>query len=334
MLSDSTLTDIRTRYGLGKPIAAPVPITGGLIHRLYRLDTEGGSFAVKVLNPEVMRYENIYDNLRRSEAIAAEFAAAHISAVLALDAPGGTVQDVAGITVIVYPWCAGVVLPKTTASLEEAFQIGDLLGRMHTLDLPGEAPSEPATFHKPMSKEAWVALVRRGQDQQIEWASAVEAALPDLYAWDNDRIAADAAVPQGLVLSHCDLDQKNVIWQDSRTPFIIDWESAGLTHPSGEILGAALDWSGQSAGPPSQAAFAAVLAGYRQHCEFDPNLALPLLRGRLGGWIDWLGASMNRSLDSKATSGERAMGVQETIETLATMYALAEGMDDWAKWCK
>ena len=333
MLPEGVAAALCVRYNLGEPTAEPVPVTGGLIHRLYRVETTTGTYAVKRLNPEIMRYENIYDNLRRSEAIAAEFAAAQIPAVLALDAPGGTVQDVAESTVIVYPWCQGVVLPKSAASPEEAFQIGSLLGRMHALDLAFETPLETLLMREPMAEEPWTALVRRGQEQQAEWASAVEAALPDLYAWDKERIAADAAVPQGLVLSHCDLDQKNVIWQDSRTPFLIDWESAGLTHPSGEILGAALDWSGQSAGPPSRSAFTAVLAGYRQHCEFGPNLALPLMRGRLGGWIDWLGASMNRSLDSSATSGERALGVREMRETLAAMYTLAAGMETWAGWC-
>ena len=332
MLSEDVFAALCARYCLGTPIALPVPVTGGLIHRLCRLDTTTGIFAVKVLNPEVMQYENIYDNLRRGEATAAVFAAAGIPAVLALNAPGGTVQDFDGGTVIVYPWCDGTVLSKAAASPEAASQIGAILGRMHALDLPVEAPPEPVTWREPMNKQPWAALVRRGQEQGVDWASAVEAALPDVFAWDKDRIAADAALPKTLVLSHCDLDQKNVIWVND-TPFLIDWESAGLTNPDGEIIGAALDWSGQNAGPPDQAAFAAVLAGYRQHNEFNPDMALPLMRGRLGGWIDWLGASMNRSLDSNATRGERAAGTREVLETLTTMYALAGGMEEWAKWC-
>ncbi len=332
MLPEGVARALCTRYNLGALTALPVSVTGGLIHRLYRLDATTGIFAVKALNPEIMRYENIYDNLRRSEAVAAEFAAAGIPAVLALDTPGGVVQDFDAVTVIVYPWCDGTVLPKSAASPEEAYQIGAILGRMHALNLPGKAPPEPQSVRKPMAKDPWMSLVRRGQEQQIEWASVVEAALPNLFSWDKDRIAADSTLPQALVLSHCDLDQKNVIWQNN-TPFLIDWESAGLTYPCGEILGAALDWSGQNAGLPSRAAFAAVLAGYRQHGKLDPDLALPLVRSRLGGWIEWLGASMNRSLDSKATSSERAVGVREALDTLATMYALAAGMETWAGWC-
>lgn len=333
MLPEGTAEAICNRYNLGELTVAPVPVTGGLIHRLYRLETTTGTFAVKWLNPEVMRYENIYDNLRRSEVIAAVFAAAGVPAVLARDAPGGTVQDFGSVTVIVYPWREGIVLAKSAASPEEAYQIGAILGRMHALNLPSEAPPEPHSAHEPMAEEPWTTLVRRGQEQKVEWASAVEAALPDLFTWDRERIAADVALPQTFVLSHCDLDQKNVIWQNSQMPLLIDWESVGLTHPSGEILGAALDWSGQKAGPPDRAAFKAVLAGYRQEMHFDADLALPLMRSRLGGWNDWLGASMNRSLNTHAASSERALGMRETRETLAAMYALADGMERWAKWC-
>lgn len=332
MLPKGVAAALCVRYNLGEPTAEPVPVTGGLIHRLYRIETTTGTYAVKRLNPEIVGYENSRDNFRRSEALAAVFAAAGIPAVLALDAAGGTVQDFDDVTVIVYPWCAGTVLPKSAASPGGACQIGATLGRMHALGLPGKAPPEPVTLRKPMDKEPWAALVRRGQEQGVEWAAEVETALPDLFAWDRDRIAADTALPQTLVVSHCDLDQKNVIWSNN-TPFLIDWESAGPTDPGAEIIGAALDWSGQSAGVPSQDAFAAVLAGYRQHSKFHPDRALPLMRSRLGGWIDWLDASMNRSLDSSATSGERALGVRETRETLATMYALAAGMETWAGWC-
>lgn len=335
MLSNDLVTALCTRYYLGEPTAAPLPVTGGLIHRLYRLDTTMGLFAVKRLNPEIMQYQNIYDNFRQSEAIAASFATAGIPAVLALDGPGGVVQDFAGVTVMVYPWCEGTVLPKSAASTEKARHVGALLGRIHAMNLrlPGAALPPPPSTRGPMAEEPWAIAVRRGQEQQVEWTSVVEVALPDLFAWDRDRIAADAALPQTLVLSHCDLDQKNIIWQDDDTPFLIDWESAGPTCPGMEIIGAALDWSGQSAGPPYQAVFAAVLAGYRQEMHFNAETALLFMRSRLGGWIGWLGASMNRSLDTGATSGERALGVRETRQTLATMYALADGMEEWAEWC-
>lgn len=319
-----------SRYRLGQLIAPPRPVAGGLIHRLYRLTTNQGDFAVKVLDPAIMRQEGIRDEFRRSEHAAGLFAAAGIPAVLAKEALGGTVQDIGALTVIAYPWCDGRVLPKSAASPHQASQIGAILGRIHTLNLPGN--SGLAASRQPMPSGDWESLVRRGHEQEIEWASALEAALPDLFLWDRAGREAEELLPRTQVISHCDLDQKNVLWLNN-TPVLIDWESAGPTRPYAELMGAALDWSGQSAGPPNQAAFSAVIAGYRQEAEFPATLALPLMRSRLAGWSDWLGANMHRSLGSAPASAEHALGTRETTATLATMYRLAAGMETWARWC-
>ncbi len=162
---------------------------------------------------------------------------------------------------------------------------------------------------------------------------ALAAALPDLLRWDKAGRDAEEKLPSAQVISHCDLDQKNVLWPGPGTPVVIDWESAGPTRPAAEVIGAALDWSGQSAGPPQREAFAAVIAGYRQEADFPAALALPLMQSRLAGWADWLGANMQRSLSSTAAAEEIMLGVRETQQTLATMYALAAGMGTWAQWC-
>jgi Ser/Thr protein kinase RdoA (MazF antagonist) len=335
MLEQDTARLLCLRYGLGELAAAPQPVAGGLIHRLYRLPTTTGTFAVKVLDPQIMRQPSIRAEFRRTEQIAAMFASLGVPAILALEGSGGTVQDIGTITVIVYPWCAGEMLPKSAAAPYQARQIGAILGRIHTLNLrlPGERPPGPASRRKPMPAQEWKTLVERGQEQGIEWAAALEAALPDLLRWDKAGQEAERWLPQAQIISHCDLDQKNVLWLDDNALVVIDWESAGPTRPAAELIGAALDWSGQSDGPPVQEVFAAVVAGYRREAEFPARLALPLMCSRLAGWADWLGANMHRSLSSKASPEERALAVRETQGTLATMYALATGMETWAKWC-
>ena len=336
MLTFDTARLLCSRYRLGAPTATPQPVAGGLIHRMYHLSTTEGRFAVKVLDQQIMQTAGIREEFRRSERIAAAFADADVPAVLALEAPGGTVQDLAGMTVIVYPWCDGFILPKSAASPTQAAQIGAILGRIHALDLrlPGEALTSSLPMRKPIPQQNWEALVNRGREQDIEWASALAAALPDLFRWDKEGIEAEKLLPPGLVISHCDLDQKNVLWRDRDTPVVIDWESAGATRPAAEVIGAALDWSGQSAGPPDRAAFAAVIAGYRQRAEFPSEIALLLLQARLADWAGWLGANMRRSFGDEIASDEQvALGVRETTNTLATMYALDSGMEAWAKWC-
>lgn len=123
---------ICSRYDLGELAAPPQPVAGGLIHRMYHLTASRGDFAVKVLDPAIMRRQGVRNEFRRAEQVAAAFAAGGIPAVLARKAPGGMIQDVAGMTVIVYPWCDGRILPKSAASPHQALQIGAILGRIHT----------------------------------------------------------------------------------------------------------------------------------------------------------------------------------------------------------
>jgi len=334
-LSAEIASFLCSRYGLGVPTAAPDPVFGGLIHRVFHLTTTKGIFAVKVLDRNIMQRSGVREEFRRSERIAAAFAAADVPAVLALEAPGGIVQDIGAVTVMAYPWCDGKVLPKSTASPYQACQVGALLGRMHALNLrlPGEKATSISDRRDPIPVQDWEKLVHRAEDQGVVWATAMRAALPSLFLWDRMGIEAEQLLPQTLVISHCDLDQKNVLWRDGNMPVLIDWESVGPTQPVAELIGAALDWNGQSVGPPERTAFAAVIKGYRQEAEFSAALVLPALRCRLAGWIGWLGANMHRSLGSGASSQEMDLGVWETTKTLSTMYRLASGMETWAEWC-
>jgi len=330
-----TVTALCSRYGLGTPTAAPQAVTGGLIHRVFRLATTTGTFAVKVLDGNIIRRQGVPEQFRRSERIAAAFAAASVPAVLARETPGGTVQEIGDVTVMVYPWCDGEALPKSAAPPPQARIIGATLGRMHALDLrpPGAAPEGPPPAREPTLASGWEELVGLARDGGVAWAAAVGAALPDLLRWDRAAIEAEGTLPPKWVISHGDLDQKNVLWRDGDTPFLIDWESVGAVRPAVELVGAALDWSGQGAGPPERAAFAAVIEGYRQKAEFPSALALPALRCRLGDWLGWLGANMHRSLDPTASGAEVALGVRETVGTLATMYRLATDTETWVQWC-
>ena len=43
-----------------------------------------------------------------------------------------------------------------------------------------------------------------------------------------------------ILISHSDIDQKNVLWLKDDKPQIIDWESVGPTNPGLEIVDAAM----------------------------------------------------------------------------------------------
>ncbi|WP_449602525.1 phosphotransferase [Paenibacillus sp. Marseille-Q9583] len=67
-----------------------------------------------------------------------------------------------------------------------------------------------------------------------------------------------------MVISHRDLDQKNVLWDELQIPIIIDWEAAGPIHPTQELIDVALYWSGFETGSVRKDAFYTLISTNRE----------------------------------------------------------------------
>ena len=65
---------------LGEIIGKPKAITGGLLHRMYAIETTQGKYAIKALNPQIMSRSVAMQNFINSERIA-NFALNTISAI-------------------------------------------------------------------------------------------------------------------------------------------------------------------------------------------------------------------------------------------------------------
>ncbi|GAC1361329.1 MAG: hypothetical protein NVSMB44_14710 [Ktedonobacteraceae bacterium] len=215
--------------------------------------------------------------------------------------------------------------------MPRARQIGALLARMHTLalDIPEVAPLEWKHFHK----DDWDILTFQASEAELPWTYPVRAALPMLLQWTQRYEDAGEKLMRHLVVSHRDLDQKNVLWPTSATPKIIDWEAAGLVNPTTELVSVALTWSGLAAGAVNKAIFTELIEAYLQAGGVLEDASLDALHGLLGTWLGWLLFNMRRSLgESITTEDERQLGIRETMSTLAILRSLAQHTETWATW--
>src|SRR4051794_29624769 len=125
-------TQVCRLYDLGEWIRPARPVSGGLLHRMWHINTSAGQFAVKELNAEIMRRgPNMRDAYRLSEQIAARAAAAGIPSATALAVPhdpAGTVQNIDEVTVIVYNWIDGITLASDLATPAQTRRISQLRG--------------------------------------------------------------------------------------------------------------------------------------------------------------------------------------------------------------
>ena len=318
--------EIAAHYGIGMLLSAPSPVLGGLLHTTYRLDTAEGSYAAKILNPAVMQRPEALGNMIRSERIARAMADA-VPAVAAIESEGSPVSKIGEDYVMLYPWlsCRPVLPPKLSARHTEI--VGKNLARIHVageaLLASGIIPAEADAPGSPQPRREWGSLLADASaaSPDAPWLPQLRDALPLLDELEEKAVKASPRLPR-TVLSHRDLDPKNVLWEGA-APRIIDWESAGEVNPGLELAETLLYWSDDGAGGLNESLFRPMLTAYRSvrtaeewdwDAVFDASFLDPL---------DWLAYNVRRAsgLEAADDSHERMVGASEVSGTLRSLPA-------------
>ena len=318
-------------YGLGNPLKELQAVSGGFLHHVWRLDTTQGTYAIKQLNPAIMQRSHMHNSYRLSERIAVAMMTHGVPVVAALNANADPLQEIEGRTVMVYRWIEGETLSAEPVEPERAGQIGALLGRMHALNL--QFPEVAQLEWKHFCDDDWDMLTVHAYDGGIPWATPVRSIMHRLIEWSRLSEQAGENLSHTYVVSHRDLGQKNVIWRDEHTPWLIDWEAAGLTNPTMELVSVALDWSGLATGVLREDTFASVMESYVDDGGTVRDVGVDALYGVMGIWLGWLLFNMRRSLgESIMDEEERQLGIQEVPLALARLRTLAHYAEQWASW--
>ena len=71
-------------FDLGIALDDPIPVSGGLIHRMWKMNTNRGSFAIKELDAAIMQRPGIQESYIQSEKIASLLKSQQIPAATAI----------------------------------------------------------------------------------------------------------------------------------------------------------------------------------------------------------------------------------------------------------
>ncbi|MEH6568550.1 MAG: phosphotransferase [Halioglobus sp.] len=308
------------QLGLGIPAGVPERVLGGFHHKMWRLKTDRGLYAVKQLGPDTDATDpGTVDHYNVTESIAEAFAHRDISAIHALRRKADYLQIVAGAGYLVYPWTDAVAIDSKNLSGPHALKIAALMAKMHRADIQVSGLKDtPLASH---AEDKILLLVDRAIACHARDYQHLEEHLPGLLAIASRQEEARHILARHRVICHGDLDQKNVLWSATGEPILIDWESARRLNATHETVLVALEWSGITSAFEF-ALFEKFIAAYQEAGGvINPDL-LPAAFDRISGnWLDWLMFNVGRTIDL-ADPEQRAVGAAQVDLALATLLRL------------
>ncbi len=307
-------------FGLGAAMRAPLRVVGGFHHRMWRLDTERGSFAVKQLASDAdLSSPDETNRYNVAERVAEAFARRGVPALVALAAGGSFLQRVGGEGYLVYPWTDARAADRNHISTEQTLAVARLLAEMHRgeIDVPNVARRRGGTH----PEEEVGPLIRQAVARNVHNARLLLDQLDELERIGAGQLAAIELLRGDSVISHGDLDHKNVLWQTDGRPLLIDWEAARWLNPTYETLLEGLDWSGITS-ELDLARFEGFLTAYRgAGGTIDGASITAAFDCMLGDWLLWMMYNLSRAVDAEDRERHR-LGTGQVDLVLYTMMRL------------
>ncbi|MFC6455200.1 phosphotransferase [Paenibacillus vulneris] len=323
-------------YQLGPLMAEPVSVTGGFLHRMFKMTTAKGRYAVKALNPQIMQRTTAMSSFIFSEKVAALALQQGIDTIPAIISNGSCMHEVEGQHYLLFPWMDGSTLPSGVVDLDCCTKMGRVLAKLHRADFAELVECRRENHKQDASKAPladWRAYALMGKQEGLPWYNMLTEHTHLLLEWELLADKTGAKLRNNRVISHRDLDLKNVLWNKGHTPVLIDWEAAGAIHPTQEMLEVALYWSGAEAGNASKEAFCTIIETYRSEGGTVGDNALDALNYGFRGKLDWLSYNIRRSLGLEcADASEQELGTDETVKTLQSLIDYAEWIPVYVDW--
>ncbi len=319
------------RLDLGSLEGSPGQVTGGFHHRMWRLNTREGSFAVKQLADYVdMRDAAVVERINATEMAAQAFAEHGIPALHSLATGRQHLQLLDGVGYLVYPWTEARACTKNGIERRHSLTVAGLLARIHRCDI--RVPELRDVPSLPLTAERVIDLVQLARQRNVRESRLLEARLEDLLEAVELQAPALAALQGDQVISHGDLDHKNVLWEASGNPLIIDWESARRLNPTYELLLEALDWGGITANFETKP-FVTFIEAYLDAGGRIVAAEIPSVADAIQAtWVEWLLFNVGRAAGLQDAQ-QRAVGVHQvdlSVSTLLRMEKHAERLTEIA----
>lgn len=310
------LDTLFTHLNLGQILTLPQAVKGGLLHKSFEVVSESGHYFVKALNPQIMLRPTAMGNYLFSDKVSRIAADSGVPSSSVLEIQGKTIHLVDGQYYQIFNWVEGVPYVHSPKNLDVCHEIGSLLGKIHGLDCTSIDGQNMESQEK--RRVDWNGILKASQQDEVV-IKLKENIDFDYLIQIEDTAAQALRHLSDLIISHRDLDPKNVMWGQEGL-IVIDWEASGYVNAMHELIEVALYWSKFEDGTISAESFMAVLKGYESVTPLNDEetiFALDAVNDNKIGWIEY---NLKRAVGIASNSLEECqLGYQQVVSTVQSI---------------
>ena len=291
-------------------------VSGGLSHRMYKVSTDKGIYAIKELNSGVMKRTEAFSNFIFSEKVAEIVKHNKITAIGAMKVNNDIITKIDDSYYMIFEWLDGRILNADEITEKHCEIIGEILAKIHNIDFTEIEDEKRKNID--LEYFEWNKYCNLAEKHNKVYTNLLKENIDLLYKLNEKSIKALEYANENLIISHTDLDRKNVMWQEYN-PFIIDWEASGYINPTIELIQVAWYWSGRDVENIDYNKFRILIKSYKKYYKsnIDKN-AEDLVYADIYGGLEWLNYNLKRSLciENNYEQDEIELAENEVIQSI------------------
>lgn len=297
------------KLNLGELKGKVKSVSGGYMHKMYYMHTEKGEYAVKLLNPVIMKRPDAFDNYKIAEELEYKLEVAGLPVVTALEFNGHKMHCIDNQYFYIFNWINGKSLENNKIQKDHCEIIGKILAQIHRLEI--------------VTSDNKIKKMNINWDLYISKADALCPKIGKillenrelLYSCQQKSNEAVNKLPEILTISNGDMDSKNVLWVNGQ-PKIIDLECLNYSNPFVELFQLALCWCGYESCSLNYDLLESFVGAYIK--EFGPfEVDWDTVYYSNMGRIEWLEYNVKRALLIECNNKkEQKLGMNQVKETI------------------
>ena len=291
-------------------------VSGGLSHRMYKVSTDKGIYAIKELNSGVMKRTEAFSNFIFSEKVAEIVKHNKITAIGAMKVNNDIITKIDDSYYMIFEWLDGRILNADEITEKHCEIIGEILAKIHNIDFTEIEDEKRKNID--LEYFEWNKYCNLAEKHNKVYTNLLKENIDLLYKLNEKSIKALEYANENLIISHTDLDRKNVMWQEYN-PFIIDWEASGYINPTIELIQVAWYWSGGDVENIDYNKFRILIKSYKKYYKsnIDKNAYNLVYADNYGG-LGWLNYNLKRSLciENNYEQDEIELAENEVIQSI------------------